>query len=128
MTSCNSHKRQPYQQVLHRSEQQESPGRSVQQRMQTSAQTTALDVPVLVGTQVSCGLLVSEVDNLLTDNFGRAASLHRNSIHTVSRFHGAFLVTNNHQLRLGAELVNQLQEASQVHVVECSLHLVEQIE
>jgi len=44
--------------------------------------------------------------------------LHGDAVEAVGGFHGALLVADNDELCLVAELVDQAQEAVQVHVVE----------
>ena len=53
---------------------------------------------------------------------------HRDAVEDVGRLHRALLVRDDQQLRLVAELVHEIEEPVQVHVVERGLDLVHQIE
>ena len=58
----------------------------------------------------------------------RATRRHRDAVEAVAGLHRALLVRHDQQLRLVAELVHEIEEAVQVHVVERGLDLVEQVE
>ena len=46
----------------------------------------------------------------------------------VGRIHGPFLMTDDQQLGIGTELVDELEEPVQVDIVEGRLHLVHDVE
>ena len=57
-----------------------------------------------------------------------AAGRHRDAVEAVGGLHRALLVRDDEQLRLVAELVHEVEEPVEVHVVERGLDLVEQVE
>ncbi len=64
----------------------------------------------------------------LADDLGRGARHHGHAIEGVGGLHRALLVGDDQQLGLVAELVDQLEEALEVHVVQRRLDLVHQVE
>ena len=69
-----------------------------------------------------------EVAHALADDPARPARRHRDAVEHVGRFHRALLVRHDEQLGLVAELVHEIEEPVQVHVVERGLDLVHQVE
>ena len=57
-----------------------------------------------------------------------AAGLHRDAVEDVGGLHRALLVAHDEELRLLAELVHEVEEAVEVHVVERGLDLVHHVE
>src|SRR5215471_13385333 len=62
------------------------------------------------------------------DQFRYARVFHRYAVERARRLHGALAVRDNHKLRLSAHLDDLVGEASDVHVVERRVNLVEQAE
>ena len=58
----------------------------------------------------------------------RAAWLHRDAVEDVRGLHRALLVAHDDELRLLAELADEVEEAVEVHVVEGGLDLVHHVE
>ena len=54
--------------------------------------------------------------------------MHGDAVEAVGRFHGALLVADDDELGLGPELVDEVEEAVQVHVVQGGFDLVQEIE
>src|SRR5450631_4569686 len=68
------------------------------------------------------------VGDPLAHDPGRPAGWHRDPVQHVTGFHRALLVRDDDELRLVAELVDEVEEAVQVDVVERGFDLVEEIE
>src|SRR6266700_2212493 len=64
----------------------------------------------------------------LADDLARATGRHRDAVQDVARLHRALLVRDDHELRLAPELVDEVEKAVQVDVVERGLDLVEEVE
>ena len=69
-----------------------------------------------------------DVADALRHHARRPTRRHRDAVEHVTGFHRALLVRDDHELRVGAELVHEIQEPVQVYVVQRGLDLVEQIE
>ena len=64
----------------------------------------------------------------LRHDLRRAVLVQRDAVDHAGDLHRALLVRHDQQLRLVAELVHEVEEAMQVHVVERGLDLVHQVE
>lgn len=65
---------------------------------------------------------------LLADDLGDAVALHGDAEQHVSHLHGAALVGDHDELGLVAQAVDIGRQTAQIRVVECRLHLVQDVE
>src|SRR5690625_2031177 len=72
-----------------------------------------------------CGSFLLEA---LRDNRGDAISAHRDAVEGVCDLHCALLVRDNQQLAVVAQLLKELDQAPQIHVIEGGFYLVQDIE
>src|SRR5581483_7305309 len=97
-----------------------------------AAAATSLGTPLPIQIAPGAGISGSarlrageDVGDALADDAGGTARRHGDPVEDVAGLHRALLVRHDQQLRLVAELVDEVEEAMQVHVVERGLHLVE---